>query len=387
MDSLPAEAKPDIRDPEKGELQEFGEIEKEINLPNERSDAHRLNINDIIEISEEERDRKKQTEGRSQDETQYTPDITENAESEKQEENSSFASEKDQIQVPDVSRKAGKLLEGKRKHETENTKIVPNIKLSHDSQKAKPDEQEQSNEAQRLKEKNEQTGKKSNFKDKAQFSVQCSDSKGFYDIQQRLLNQTGLHLDDDHQRSYETTDDVSKAETQQRKSSNDANFHQDSPNVAESEERKLKDGKSPITGNSGRNKKDRGKKENQDNTERIEKDLVSQSKDRQAEEDNQAGKRVKQKAEYSKNPKHSFHDESAADIQRTYTGQKVHPSHESDSGVLSARKESVTLCEPLLPKQTISTSAFNVDPELETPQTREMIKNEKCSCQCTCVLL
>lgn len=377
MDSLLTEAKPDIRKLEKGKLNNSGVIEKETHSQNERSDAHKL--------IEEPRDRKKETEARGQDDRQYTPDITENAESKEQEENSSFLSDNDQIQDPDAGKKEpvkfgtihanhddsavrtalqrqkklrevhdlpvksideGKQPEMKRKHEAENNKLSPIEYLSQYSQKTKqmkmvnilPDihsnnkkqaqsvstnEQTKLKETQRLKGKKEQTGKKVKYlKDKSQ----CSDRKRCNNVHRRLLNQSGSNLDNHHQSSNERIDDAPKTQTQESENKDEANYHQDSPNVDGGEERKLKDGESHITGNSGRNEKDQGKKEKNDNTDGVGKDLVTQSKDRQAEENSQAGKCLKQKTEYYENPKHPFHDEYT-DNERRHTGQQDHPSN------------------------------------------------------------
>lgn len=313
-DSLFTEAKPGVRDSEMVEPQDSGGIEQEKSSLNERSDEQTL--------IEEQTDRNKQTEGRGQYEMRYNQVITmENAEMDKQEEISSFLPAKYQIQDPD----AGK---------TEPMKTV-NIQtdINTDNNQSKspaPNEQEQLNEAQRLIDINEQTGKNSNLKDNSQFSVQCPDSKEFNTVQQEVWNQDSFHLDDDHQRINEMTDYVSKAQTQEMRSSNDPNFYQDSPNVAESEEGKQKDDQNPITRKSGKNKKVQGKKEKHDNTERIENDLDSHSKVRQAEEDSQAGKWEEQKEEYSDNATQPFHEESREDIQWKQTGQQV-PSHDRQS--------------------------------------------------------
>lgn len=239
----------------------------------------------------------------------------------------------------------GKQTEVKRKHEAENNELSPTEDLSHYSQKTKQmkvvniqadinsnnkqaqsvatNEQTKLKEAQRLKGKKELTGKKvKHSTDKSQ----CSDHKRCNNVQQKLMNQAGSNLVNYHQSSNERIDDASKKQTQESENEDEANFHQDSPYVDGNEERKLKDNQSHITGNSDRNKKHKGKKEKKGSTDGIGKDLVTQSKDRQAEEDSQAGKCVKQKTEYSENPTHPLHDEYTEN-ERSHTGQQVLPSN------------------------------------------------------------
>ncbi|XP_008426236.2 probable ubiquitin carboxyl-terminal hydrolase creB [Poecilia reticulata] len=327
---MSTEAEPEVRNPEKREINESEEIN-----PYEQR------------LPEEQTGRERQSERFSQDETKYPPDIT-MEDAEEQEENRNQLNREDQIQglvageteptkfgnmqtdnnYDDHVESAEPVAlqenlwehqilpeEVKRKHETENS----NTLITTSEEAGTADEAEYNkllatkhlrynyNQAENAAlnklektEENEQIGEEASDL-KENLSTQDNDN-----IPQSLLNPDENHPDNKHQRRKEMTVDVSKTQPQETEGIDKTHFHKDRPKVDKSGKSKQKDEQSQIRGK--RNRSDQGKRENQDHTDRTGENQVEA---------------------YSDSPQ-PYHDEGAEVIKKKHT-KKVQTSHDAQN--------------------------------------------------------